>query len=158
MTAHPRLRRHPALLAASLAALLALAPLTAAPRAHATIGGCRSDPAVALSTGVTLDLSADIADAAPDVRRVAYTLHIPAGTRVLATTPTAGPLGAIESFTISADAARGIYHSATLVTTGAHGIAVTATTTLVSAATGAPLATGTASGYDRQPLRVRLAP
>ena len=143
--------RHAAALLA--AGLLINAPLMRV--AHADIGGCRSDPVVALSNGVTVDLSAVIADNAADVRGVAYTLHVPTGLRAVSVAPSGGPLGPKETITVVADDAPAAYDSATVVTTGTPGVAVTATTTLV-AATGATLATGTARGRDRQTLRVHL--
>jgi len=59
--------------------------LLLAPRssARAKISGCRSDPVVLLSTGVAVDLSAAIDDAATDVQQVAYTVHAPVGTSVV---------------------------------------------------------------------------
>ncbi len=149
----PRLAR-PRHAAALLAAgLLINAPLVRV--AHADISGCRSDPVVALSNGVTVDLSAVIADGAADVRGVAYTLHVPAGLRAVSVAPSGGPLGPKETIAVVADDAPATYDSATVVTTGTRGVAVSATTTLV-AATGATLATGTARGRDRQTLRVHL--
>ncbi len=123
--------------------------------AHADIGGCRSDPVVALSNGTVVDLSAAIAADAADVQGVAYTLHVPAGLRAVSVAPSGGPLGPKEMIAVVADDAPGVYDSATVVTTMTRGVTVTATTALV-AATSAPLATGTASGLDRQTLRVHL--
>jgi hypothetical protein len=136
--------------ATALATALLLAPAhSPAARAY---DFCRSDPAVVLSDGTTVDLSADIADSLADVQAVSYTLHIPAGTRVLAWVGTDGLMGLRESFQAQADAAPDTYASVTVVTTATPHIAVTAHTQLVD---GRATMLGAASGWDRQPLQVQ---
>lgn len=147
-------QRRPVLATGALAAtLLALALPT--PAARAAIGACGSDPAVVLSNGVTVDLSASIADDATDVQQVAYTLHAPAGTTVVAWIGTDGPLGPAETLRYVADDAPDTYDSSTTVRTGATGVSVTATMTLVPPV--APLASTSTSGRDRQALPLRLS-
>ncbi len=64
---------------------------------HADIGGCRSDPVVVLSNGVTVDLSAAIA-AAADVRGGDDAPpHTPAGVGVVARVLVADPGGVVEA-------------------------------------------------------------
>jgi hypothetical protein len=117
--------------------------------------GCRSDPAVILSNGTVLDLSAAIADADMDVQNVTYTLHAPAGTSVVAAINTYGPLGPKETFRFFADDAPGTYDTFTSVTTGANGIAVSATTAVV------PIlhlpASGSAAGQNQQSLPIHIS-
>lgn len=152
-TATPRGRRRwrAPMLAAGLA--VGLLPAFSVPLARASIGACSSDPVAMLSNGVTVDLSAAISDSADDVQQVAYVLHAPPGTTVVAWIPTDGPLGPKETFQFYADTISDVYASATTVTTGAHHVAVTATTRLV-AATGSPSASAT--GWSRHPLWVAV--
>jgi hypothetical protein len=93
---------------------------------HADLVGCRSDPAIVLSNGVTLDLSATISGSADDVQKVAYTVHVPAGTGVVAVIGTSGILGPKEQVQVVADGQAATYSSTTLVTTQTPGVAVTA--------------------------------
>jgi fermentation-respiration switch protein FrsA (DUF1100 family) len=137
--------------AAALSIALLLAPAHS-PAAQA-YDFCRSDPAVVLSDGATVDLSADIADSLADVRDVSYILHIPAGTRVLAWVGTDGLMGLRESFQARADAAPGAYASVTTVTTATPHIAVTAHTQVVDARA---TTLGAAPEWDRQPLQVQV--
>lgn len=127
----------------------------APPAAHADLVICRSDPVITLSNGVTIDLSADITDGAADVRQVAYLLHIPLGIQVVAVVGTDGLIGLKEVFTVVADTLPGTYDSTTFVTTGQHGVAVTAEM-LIAPALGGP-ALATAQGTDQQPLRTHVA-
>ena len=153
MTVPARVARHALRLAggAVLAAALLLA-LARGPAAHA-YDFCRSDPAVLLSDGATVDLSADIADNLADVQGVSYTLHIPVGTHVLGWVGTDGLMGLRESFQALADAAPGAYASVTVVTTATSHVAVTAHTQVV---VGLATTLGAALGWDRQPLQVRV--
>ena len=154
--------------AAALAAALLLAPAhTPAARAY---DFCRSDPAVLLSDGATVDLSAAIADSLADVQGVSYTLHTPPGTFVVAWAGTDGLMGLKETFRSIADAPTGTYASTTVVTTTATPVGVVAMAQLVAvgvsatvrplgadAGAGVALPSGSATGSDRQPLRVTLA-
>lgn len=143
---------------ASVALAIASAGVFALPsaalRAHAELVGCRSDPVVVLSNGAILDLGANITDAAGDVQNVAYTLHVPSGVRIVMSLNTTGLLGLKETFGAMADQPANQYSSLTKVTTGAPGVAVTATTTII------PLldqtANGSASGQAQQDLVIRL--
>jgi len=135
--------------------LLAGALLMPAAPAQASIGGCRSDPVVILSDGVTLDLSATIDDDARDVRETIYVLHAPVGTRVVGVVGTDGAVGLTERFYVYADGAAHTYATATMVVTGSPRIGVTATTAVVTAG-GTALAS--ARGQDRQWVPVSVAP
>lgn len=154
MTLPARITRHapPLAGAAALSVALVLAPARA-PAAHA-IDICRSDPVALLSDGAVVDLSADITADIADVQGVAYTLHIPMGTRVLAWAGTDGAMGLKESFQAQADAAPGTYASTTVVTTATPHVAVTAHTQVVTALA---LLQGAAPGWDRQPLGVQVS-
>ena len=122
--------------------------------AHADLVACRSDPVISLSNGITIDLSANINDGAADVRQVAYSLRIPKDVQVVAMVGTDGLLGLQEVFTVVADALPGNYASITVVTTGQHGVAVTAEMLIVPAL--GLLAQTTAQGTDRQRLRMQV--
>lgn len=128
--------------------------LPGTPLAHATIGGCRSDPVVTLSDGTVVDLSATIDDASSDVQQVAYTLHAPDGASVVSVVNTDGAIGLKEVFRFYADAPAGTYATTTAVSTATSGIAVSGTTTVV------PLAglsvSGSATGKDQQSLPIQL--
>jgi hypothetical protein len=153
MTPPARVIRHAPRLAGAAALVTALLLVPAHSPAAQAYDFCRSDPAVLLSDGTTVDLSADIADSLADVQGVSYTLHIPAGTRVLAWAGTDGLMGLRESFQARTDAAPGTYASVTTVTTATPHIAVTAHTQMV---TGGATTLGAAPGWDRQPLQVQV--
>ncbi len=103
-------RSRPLRVAALLTAgLLAGPPL--APHAHAIIGGCGGDPIVVLSDGTTIDVNATTDADASAVRRIVYTLHAPAGTRVVSVTS----LGVRETLSFVADNAPGRYDTITRV-------------------------------------------
>ncbi|MBV9282773.1 MAG: hypothetical protein JOZ41_22070 [Chloroflexi bacterium] len=121
--------------------------------ARAELAPCRSDPVVILSNGVTLDLSAYINDGESDVSNVAYVLHAPGGTTISSVIGTDGAIGLKETFSFSADAPSNTYTVETRVTTGLHGIAVIATTDVVSAAATESVSV---AGQDNQNLRVSI--
>jgi hypothetical protein len=103
-------RGRPLCVAALLTAgLLAGPPL--APQAHAIIGRCAGDPIVVLSDGATIDVSATSNAEASAVCQIAYTLHVPAGTRVVSVTA----LGVRETLSVVADNAPGRYDTLTRV-------------------------------------------
>jgi hypothetical protein len=126
-----------------------------APDTQAAIGGCRSDPVVALSNGDALELHATIDDTATDVQPVSYSLHGPAGTWVRGEVDTA-MLGPKDSFQYNADEPAGIFRASVKVTTGTPGKTVTAATVLVDA-TGAVLSTASASGQSPQMLQMNVS-
>lgn len=141
----------PSVLASALGAVM----VPTIPTAHASLGACGSDPVVVLSNGVTIDLYATVGDASDDVQQIVYTLHAPHGTSVLSVVYTSSLLGPKEVLQFEADTLPDTYATETVVTTGARGIAVTATTTVV------PLldlpATASTHGYDRQSLHVSVS-
>jgi hypothetical protein len=154
--ATPRVRRRAGRLAlAVVAALLVLAHalLVTVTPAHAEIVGCRSDPVVTLSNGVTFDLSATIDDAASDVQQTLYVLHAPVGTQVVSVVGTDSLVGLTEHFAFYADEAPHTYATDTIVSTGASTIAVTANTVVVGAS-GSSAAS--ASGQAQQDLQVAV--
>lgn len=137
------------LLALGLAVLLLCA---AAPAAHASIGGCRSDPVFLLSNGTELDLTAAIATDSSNVLGVAYALHIPTGIQVLSAI--GWSLGAKEQWSVAADMPPGQYRTSTFVTTSLQGIAVQTTTEAIGLI-GAAIRT--VDGYNDQHLEVQVA-
>jgi hypothetical protein len=134
---------HRALLLALAVVLLSILP------AQAAMLGCRSDPAVVLSNGLVLDLSADIAAKPWEVQQVVYTLHIPRGVNAVAILRTRTWPTSVERFVITADNAPGRYDSTTVVYTRRKGVAVTANLLV-----GLQLAR--AAGHDREVLRAGL--
>jgi len=147
-------RRRALFTPAVLAAALLVNPFVR-PVAHASIGGCGSDPVVILSTGVSVDLSATIDDDAGDVRQVVYTLHAPVGTGVARWVGTSGPLGPKEVLHFLADTTPGHYDSGTLVSTTTRGVAVSASTLVIPV--GTTPRSGSAAGTDQQTLRIHLS-
>jgi hypothetical protein len=107
---------------------LSLAVILAALAQDAAGGAlrCRSDPAVLLSNGAIVDLSADIDSLLWDIERVDYTMHIPAGLSVVAVVRTPTWPTTKETFNVVADQAPGVYDTRTLVRTKKAGVAVTA--------------------------------
>jgi hypothetical protein len=146
-------RSHLVLSTMVLAGWLATGPALG-PSARADLVGCRSDPVVVLSNGVTLDLSADIDDIVGDVQQVSYTLHIPAGTFPLAVIGTDGLMGLKESFAVSADGAPNTYATDTVVKTLAPGVGVVATTAAVARIT---IGKASATGQTPQHLQVSFS-
>lgn len=106
-----------------------------APRAAASVGGCRSDPIVTLSDGTVLDVSADIDTDVANMREIHYVVHGPRGVKLLLalSTPTLGFEGK-ETFTYYDDAAPKQYITETLVQTTNDRVSVTAHTTFVNVA------------------------
>jgi hypothetical protein len=78
---------------------------------------CRSDPLVVLSDGTVLDISADIGAHVWDVKRVQYTLYIPAGLKVVKQVSTPNWPTTTERFTIYATNPVGKFRTDTLVRT-----------------------------------------
>ena len=143
-------RRGGALLCAAL-----LAGTVFVPSARADLVGCRSDPVVILSNGVTVDLTATINDTEADVQQVAYALHAPMGTSIVSVLYTSGALGPKEVLQFFADSTAGVYRSLTQVRTGSHGVAVAAQT--IAVPLGGLPARGAATGQDQQALWVQVS-
>lgn len=100
---------------ATITAAVLLAALS--PEAGAAAFRCRSDPAVVLSNGSVVDISADI-DALPwDVQTVDYAMHIPAGLKVLLVVRTPTWPTTRETFRVIADQPAGVYDTVTVVKT-----------------------------------------
>jgi hypothetical protein len=100
---------------ATITAAVLLAALS--PEAGAAAFRCRSDPAVLLSNGSIVDISADIAAYPWDIQTVDYTMHIPAGLRVLLVIRTPSWPTTRETFRVVADQAPGVYDTKTVVRT-----------------------------------------
>ncbi len=135
--------------------LLAGAGVPRPPTAHADIVGCRADPAVRLSDGTVVDLSAAIAVDAANVQGVAYALHIPVGVGVVGWATTGDALGARETLRVARDDALGVYDADTVVTTGTPGVGVVAR--VLVAGPGGVVEAGSAVGRDGQDLHVRVS-
>jgi hypothetical protein len=130
-------------------AVVLLLSLTSMPPVDADVLRCRSDPAVLLSDGTILDLSADIGTLLWNIERVDYVLRVPRGLRpVLVLTTPSWPT-TIETFTIRADRPPGVYDSSTVVRTKTKDVDVTANL-LVG------LRYGNAHGREDQVLRVTV--
>jgi hypothetical protein len=140
--------------AATLILWAAIGPLASRP-ALAGFTTCTSDPIVSLSNGAQIDLKAAIGDTSSDVRSVTYTVHGPAGTRMLSILNTDSLLGLVEKVQYYADDPANSYDTYTTVVSGQNGVSVTAQTTLVSVL-GLAVGLKSASGYNAQPLHVRV--
>jgi hypothetical protein len=143
------------LAAAALQIGLVLGPLLSHDAA-AQFAPCRSDPVVSLTNGAQIDLSATISDSTSDVKKVVYVVHAPAGTKLLSVVDTSGLLGLTETVQLYADDATNTFDTYTTVYTGRSGVAVTATTTVVSALN-LTLGSGSASGQSGQTLHIHFA-
>lgn len=119
------------------------------PPAYTGAFRCRSDPAVVLSNGTLIDLSADIDALLWDVTSVQYTLHVPAGLWAIAVVRTPSWPATKETFRIVADSKPKVYDSTTVVKTAYRGVAVTANL-LVNTSF------ASATGSDGQPLRAMV--
>jgi hypothetical protein len=141
---------------AALLLLIALVPAMLRPSAaSATLGPCRSDPAVELSNLSTLDLSATISDGASDVREVLYVLHGPVGTKPVLIIPTGGIIGPTEKFVYYADEPPSTYDVYTTVYTGTSQIPVTANALVIGLLN---LSAPSVSGYSGSAIHTHLAP
>ena len=141
-------------LVVSALAAVALNAVPVTPRlAHAQLAGCQSDPVLLLSNGTEIDLHASIDDSSDDVQQVTYTVHAPAGTRLVIETP--GALGPKEAVHFAADQGPGHYTTTTVVDTGSGGVAVTATTQALALVRLA-VALATVSGVSHQQLSVAM--
>lgn len=108
---------------------------------------CRSDPAVLLSDGTVVDLSADIAADLWDVTEVHYEIHVPFGVGVVGVIRTPDWPTTKETFTVLTDNTAGRYDTTTLVRVGKSRVDVTANLIVK---------TVFASAFGRSGLRVRL--
>src|SRR5262245_7688398 len=61
---------------------------------------CRSDPAVILSNGLTLDIGANISTLVTEVTEVHYELHVPQGVNLVIAIGTPNWLTTQETFTV----------------------------------------------------------
>ena len=77
----------------------------------------RSDPAVLLSDGTLLDISADVDAMLWDITSVEYVIHLPAGTKALAVIPTPNWPGTLEKITVLSDMPARTYDTQTTVRT-----------------------------------------
>lgn len=78
---------------------------------------CRSDPLVVLSDGTVLDISADISAMLWRIKRVHYTLYIPAGLKVVTKQSTPNWPTTTERFTIYATNPAGKFTATVMVLT-----------------------------------------
>jgi len=124
--------------------------------AHAQLGGCRDDPAVILTNGAVIDLSASISDSTSDVQNVVYSLHGPAGTGILLLIDPNGLLLPKDTFRYYADDPANTYDTYTVVHTGLKRIPVSTSMLMTSPLALELLGTRTASGYSGQTLHERL--
>jgi hypothetical protein len=124
------MRNQPFLLLRSLLLSgILLAMLFGAPRASASLGGCRADPVFTLSDGTILDLTAVIDTDVANITEINYVVHGPKGVGlVLAlSTPTIGFKGK-EHVTYVADAPAKVYITDTLVRTSVKNVSISSQT------------------------------
>lgn len=120
------LRFRPSILCLSTILALLLSVFPHSQPAYARLAVCRSDPLVLLSDGTVLDISADIGALLWDVKEVHYTLHIPAGLKVVVSVSTPNWPTTVERFTVYADNPPGTFTSTTTVFTREENTPVTA--------------------------------
>jgi hypothetical protein len=139
------------LIAVSAACLATLAMLPLG--AHASYSVCRSDPAMVLSNGTVLDLSASIGTDISSVSNVTYVAHLPAGVRPIAVVNTDGLMGIKEHFVSYSDNAKGTYDTYTTVTTVSGSASVSADALIVALTNvGAP----SVAGVSGSPIHVHI--
>jgi hypothetical protein len=123
------------LLAASLILSGVMSGALWATGAHAAISSCRRDPIVTLSNGDQVQLTADIATSASNVKNISYVLYGPTGTTVQQVVFTEGTTNPTETFNYVADLPVQGYASDTVVTTaGGPPVHVTVTATVANGA------------------------
>jgi hypothetical protein len=116
---------------------------------------CRSDPAVVLSDGTVLDLSADIDANLWDITSIEYTIHLPCKTKALLAVGTPNWPTTLEKFTIYSDSSTGVYDTQTVVRTRYTGTAVTANLLVLPLLKLFP-SVASASGIQGQSVRVKV--
>jgi hypothetical protein len=116
---------------------------------------CRSDPAVVLSDGTILDLSADIDGMLWDIKSVEYTIHIPSKTKALLVVPTPNWPTTLEKITVLSDQAAGVYDTTTIARTKSSTSQVTAYL-LVRPLINLLPSLAQASGTQGTPVRVKI--
>ncbi len=136
----------------SRAALVLLISGMGAWPAYSAAIRCRSDPAVILTDGTVIDLSADIDAALWDIRAINYTIHVPSKVHALLVIRTPNWPTTLETFNILSDSATQRYDTSTVVVTRPTGVAVQAN--LIVKTLRNLIAVGSTSGLDRQQLRV----
>jgi hypothetical protein len=139
------------LVAGFILSACALVSLSAAPAALASGSGCRTDPIVVFADGTVVDISTNINADIARVDHVEYTLHAPAGSRVVRVIYTPG---ARETLQLFADASANQFSSDTLVVTLDSGVDVTTTTAALG---GGRALRGSASGWNGDHLQVQLS-
>lgn len=122
---------------------------------HATVGGCRADPLVTLSNGVSFELAAQISVNLSSVTHISYTLHLAPTVKVLSVSYPDGT-GSISSFATVADNTVGNYDDDTVISSMTQG---TATATFVIGsypASWAPTPGAPAQGHTAQGLHIHM--
>jgi hypothetical protein len=139
---------------AALTLGLLAGPLIPRP-ALAAFTTCTSDPVLTLSNGAAIDVRAVVSDVASDVTSIVYTVHAPAGTRLVSVLNTGSVLGLVEHVNFYADNAAKTYDSYTTVSTGRSGVTVKASTTVVSVLD-VTLGLSSTSGLNGQSLHIHF--
>ena len=129
-------------------------PLMTRP-ALAAFTTCTSDPVLTLSNGAAIDVKAVVSDVTADVKDIVYTVHAPAGTRLVSVVDTDSVLGLVEHVNFYADNASHSYDTYATVYTGQSGVTVKASTTVVSALD-VTLGLGSTSGLSGQSLHLHF--
>jgi hypothetical protein len=143
---------------AAIAAVIWTALLTfALVPGNAQASGCRTDPIVVLSNGAQLQMAASLSTSYTNVQSVIYKIHAPVGSAVVLVIYTDNPLGSVERVQFYADAPANHYSTETIAYTAYRGTTVTASSALVNLLH-LTLASGSATGLDRQYLPISLNP
>lgn len=124
--------------------------------AHAQLSACRSDPVLVISNVGLMDLQAGISDSMPNVQQVAYVVHGPPGTNLLATINTDTLIGLKETVRYYDDDKANTFDVYTTVYT-AHGpVAVSASSTVLSPFN-LVLGLGSTNGRSDVPIRTHYS-
>jgi hypothetical protein len=122
---------------------------------HALVAGCRADPSVTLSNGVSFELTTQIGTALASITHISYTLHLAPSVSVRSVSYPDGTAG-ISSFSTVTDDAVGNYDDDTVITSA---VKVTATAYFVVESYPAGLAPtngAPAQGSTSQDLHIHL--
>jgi hypothetical protein len=124
--------RRPRRLILAVAMLAAVSTLALPGHAHASYSSCRSDPALVLTNGSVLDLSASIGADLSNVSSVTYVVHLPAKVGVLLAVNTDSLMGIKEHFVTYSDDTSNTYDAYTTVQLTSGTSTVTANETVIS--------------------------
>ena len=122
---------------------------------HATVAGCRADPIVTLSNGVTFELAAQIGTSLSSITHITYTLHLASTVTVLSVTYPDGT-ASISSFTTVKDHTVGNYDDDTVITSSVNATATSSFVIEQYPTAWSPTPGALAQGHTAQDLHIHM--